>query len=72
MLELSGKGSLADRFDKQVKTIALEIYRKVSEEGFGVVEGGLSENERKDQDKKKVEKGLGSGKRNAVRSAIRP
>jgi len=43
VLELSGKGPLEERFDKQVKAVALEIYRKVVEEGFGAVEGGLRE-----------------------------
>lgn len=29
VLELSGEGSLAERFEKQVRTVALEIYNKI-------------------------------------------
>lgn len=41
VLELSGEGSLAERFEQQVKAVALNVIDRIVEEGFGTVEGGL-------------------------------
>jgi tRNA A37 N6-isopentenylltransferase MiaA len=47
VLELSGKGPLMQRFENQVRKVAVDIIHTIKDKGFGSIEGGLAEGERK-------------------------